>query len=171
MTSRWIELSDVAGATRACSNLQILFTSTLQFCGIEIVRPFREKMPNRCVAAGCLNVPDSFKSIGLHKFPEDNDSEKKRRRLWITFVWTKRAKWSPTDTSRLCSWHFKADDFESPFITIPGTVFVSRVILKKHAVPTIHSQKAEASDVDNDNSTDSRSNRQHRSVSKIVHIQ
>ena len=86
MTSRKIELSDVAGATHACSNLQILFTSTLQFCGIEIVRPFREKMPNRCVAAGCLNIPDSSQSIGLHKFPEDNDSEKKRRRLWITFA-------------------------------------------------------------------------------------
>ena len=168
MTSRRIESSDVGGVTRACSNLQILFTSTPQFCAIEIVRPFREKMPNRCVAAGCSNVPDSSKSIGLHKFPEDNDSEKKRRRLWIAFVRTKRAKWSPTDTSRLCSRHFKADDFESPFITIPGTAFVSRAILKKDAVPTIHSQKAEASNVDNDNNADSRSNRQHRSVSKIV---
>ena len=44
------------------------------------------------------------------------------------------------------------------------------MILKKDAVPTIYSQKAEASKVDNDNSADSRSNRQHRSVNKIVHI-
>ena len=156
MTSRRIESSDVAGVTLACSNLQILFTSTLQFCAIEIVNIFREKMPNRCVAASCSNVPDSSKSIGLHKFP--------------VFVRTKGPKWSPTHTSRLCSRHFKADDFESPFITIPGTALVSRMILKKDAVPTIHSQKAEASNADNDNSADSCSNRQHRSVSKIVHI-
>ena len=131
---------------------------------------FRDKMPYRCVAAGCSNVPDPSKSIGLHKFPEDNDSEKKRRRLWIAFVRTKRAKWSPTETSRLCSQHFKADDFESPFITIPGTAFASRAILKKDAVPTIHSQKAESTNVDIDNSGDSHSNRQHRSVSKIVQM-
>ncbi len=114
-------------------------------------------MPNRCVAAGCSNVPDPSKSIGLHKFPEDNDSEKKRRRLWIAFVQTKRAKWSPTDTSRLCSQHFK------------GTAFVSRAVLKKDAVPTIHSHKAELSNVDHD-IADSRLNREHRSVSKIEQI-
>ena len=87
---------------------------------------------------------------GLHKFREDNDSERKRRRLWIAFVRTKRAKWSPTDASRICSQHFKADDFESPFIEIPATAFVSRAVLKKDAVPSIHSQKAEPSNVDND---------------------
>ena len=129
----------------------------------------REKMPNRCVAAGCSNVPDPSKSIGLHKFPEDNDLEKKRRRLWVAFVRTKRAKWSPTATSRLCSQHFKADDFESPFITIPGTTFVSRAVLKKDAIPTIHSDKAEPSNVEHD-IVDSRSNREHRSVSKTVQI-
>ena len=58
-------------------------------------------MPNRCVAAGCSNVLDPFRSIGLHKFPEDNDPERKRRRLWIAFVRMKRAKWSPTDASHI----------------------------------------------------------------------
>ena len=38
---------------------------------------------------------------GLHKFPEDDDSGRKRRRLWIAFVLMKRAKWSPTDASRI----------------------------------------------------------------------
>ena len=156
----------VAGVTRVCNNLQILFASIPQFSDLSFLR---EKMPNRCVAAGCSNVPDPSKSIGLHKFPEDNDSEKKRRRLWIAFVQTKRAKWSPTDTSRLCSQHFKPDDFQSHFITIPGTAFVSRAVLKRDAVPTIHSHKAEPSNVDHD-IADSRSNREHRSVSKIVQI-
>jgi hypothetical protein len=36
-------------------------------------------MPNRCVAGGCSNIPDPSQNIGLHKFPEDNDLEKKRR--------------------------------------------------------------------------------------------
>ena len=84
---------------------------------------------------------------------------------------TKRAKWSPTDASRICSQHFKAGDFESPFITIPGTAFVSRAVLKKDAVPSIHSQKAEPSNVDNDiSSADLRSTRKHRNVSKIEQI-
>ena len=90
--------------------------------------------------------------IGLHKFPEDNDSERKKRRHWIAFVRTKGPKRSPTDASRICSQHFKADDFESRLITIPGTAFVSRAVLKKdaYAVPSIQSQKAEPSNVDND---------------------
>ena len=95
-------------------------------------------MPNRCVAGCCSNVPDPSQNIGLHKFPEDNDLEKKRRRLWVTFVQTKRAKWSPTANSRLCSQQFQTEDFESPFVTIPGTDFVSRSVLRKGAVPSIH---------------------------------
>ena len=83
MTSRKIGSSDVAGVTRVCNNLQILFASIPQFSDFGFLR---EKMPNRCVAAGCPNVPDPSKSIGLHKYPEDNDSERKRRRLWIAFV-------------------------------------------------------------------------------------
>ena len=119
-----------------------------------------ENMPNRCVAGGCSNVPDLSRNIGLHKFPGENDLEKNRRRLWVAFVRTKRAKWSPTATSRLCSQHFNADDFESPFITIPGTDFVSRTVLKKDAVPSIHHQKDPEPEM-----ADSRSTRKHRSVS------
>ena len=51
MTLRKVAASDVAGVTRVCNNLQILFTSTPQCCANETVCPFREKMPNRCVAA------------------------------------------------------------------------------------------------------------------------
>ena len=60
---------------------KFLFTSITAICRSCFFFLLREKMPNRCVAAGCSNVPDLSKSIGLHKFPEDNDSERKRRRL------------------------------------------------------------------------------------------
>ncbi|CAB3981011.1 Transposable element P transposase [Paramuricea clavata] len=95
-------------------------------------------MPNRCVDGGCSNVPDPSQNIGLHKFPEDNDLEKKRQRLWVAFVRTKCAKWSPTANFRLCSQHFQTEDFQSPFVTIPGTDFVSRSVLQKGAVSSIH---------------------------------
>ena len=108
MTSRRVESNDVAGVTRACSsNLQILFTSVPKFAAVEFFCVLREKMPNRCVAACRSNVSDPSKSIGLHEFSEDSDSERKRRRLWIAFVRMKRAKWSPTDASHICSQHFK----------------------------------------------------------------
>ena len=63
MTSRRVESSDVAGVTRACSNLQILFTSIPQFAAAEFFCLLQEKMPNRCVVAGCSNVPDLSKNI------------------------------------------------------------------------------------------------------------
>ena len=62
MTFRKIGPSDVAGVTRVCNNLQILFASIPQFSDFGFLR---EKMPNRCVAAGCPIVPDPSKSIGL----------------------------------------------------------------------------------------------------------
>ena len=50
--------------------------------------------------------------------------------------------------------------------------FVGRAVLKKDAVPFIHSQKAEPGNVDNViSSPDLRSTRQHRNVSKIEQIQ
>ena len=124
-------------------------------------------MPNRCVAGGCSNIPDPANNIGLHKFPEDNDVGKKRRRMWVAFVRTKRAKWSPTANSRLCSQHFRADDFESPFITIPGSAFASRAVLKNNAVPTIHktTNSEEQNQLVDINSRGPTSTRQHRRVS------
>ena len=73
-------------------------------------------MPNTCVAAGCSDFAEPSKSIGLETFSEDNEFKRNRRRLYIAFVRTKCAKWSPTATTRACSQHFKADGFESPFI-------------------------------------------------------
>ena len=149
------------------SHLQFVFTYTSLLFAIEISWYVVRKMPNRCVAGGCSNLPDPSQSIGLHKFPDDNDLDKKRRRLWVAFVRTKCAKWSPTANSRLCSEHFKSEYFESPFTTVPGTPFVSRALLKKDAVPTIHKTPLETSDCGKSqvDSADSISTRGHRRVS------
>ena len=56
-------------------------------------------MPDRCVVAGCYNVPNSEKGIALQKFPffgDDRNMAKARRKKWTEFVQLKCAKWSPT---------------------------------------------------------------------------
>ena len=55
-------------------------------------------MPSRCVVYGCSNLPDPEKGISLHKIPFYNDSRPeaiKRRKVWVDFVKSKRAKWEP----------------------------------------------------------------------------
>ena len=126
-------------------------------------------MPYRCVASGCSNVPDASKNIALHKFPSEfDDSEKKRRRLWVNFVCTKRAKWSPTANSRLCSKHFRVQDFDSPFLDFPGTLFSSRMILKGDSVPTIHAADQRATTKNNKEPCASSSTREHSRVSSTL---
>jgi len=78
-------------------------------------------MPFRCVVYGCSNVPNSEKNISLHSIPFESDSRpeaKKRRRQWIQFVSAKRAKWAPSKTSKVCSIHFKPDDFTVRFTSV-----------------------------------------------------
>lgn len=128
-------------------------------------------MPYRCVAGGCSNVPDASKNIALHKFPsESDDSEKKWWRLWVNFVCTKCAKWSPTANSRLCSKHFKPECFNSPFVDLPGTSFSSRLVLKGDAVPTIHAadQRSKTTKKNNKEPCASSSTREHRRVSSTL---
>ena len=43
----------------------------------------REEMHYTCVAAGCSDFADSSKSVGLHKFSEDNESKRDRQRLKV----------------------------------------------------------------------------------------
>lgn len=71
-------------------------------------------MPDRCVDAGCSNSPNSEKGISLHKIPfygDDRSEAKARRKKWTDFVQLKRAKWSPTASSAVCSCHFAPKDF------------------------------------------------------------
>ena len=74
---------------------------------------FDLKMPKRCVAAGCSNERN-LEGISLHKLPfcgDDWPEAKKRRKKWVDFVRLKRAKWEPSQSSVLCSEHFKREDF------------------------------------------------------------
>ncbi|KAK3711271.1 hypothetical protein QZH41_020521, partial [Actinostola sp. cb2023] len=110
-------------------------------------------MPYRCAVFGCSNVSDSKNSIALHKLPFEGDERpvaKKRRKQWIAFVNTKRAKWTPTTTSRVCSAHFKPEDFSLRFPSIPGestsTVsYMPRLLSDEIGVipiPTMHVQRS-----------------------------
>lgn len=62
------------------------------------------RMPRRCVYYGC-----STQDKDLFKWPRN----KAEARLWTAFVSVKRAQWSPSATSVLCSKHFHQDCFEN----------------------------------------------------------
>ena len=87
-------------------------------------------MPDRCVAGGCSNTPG--KNISLHKFPK----EPIINRQWVRFVQTKRAKWSETSSSKLCSAHFLATCFTNYGQALE---FGTKLMLHEKAVPTLHS--------------------------------
>ena len=81
-------------------------------------------MPDRCVVFGCSNRADAEKGIFLHRISFWNDEPpeaKRRRKIWVNFVATKRAKWTPSKFSAICSEHFVPDDFEKSLVEIPGT--------------------------------------------------
>ena len=76
------------------------------------------KMPARCVVAGCSNTPNSAKGITLHTIPyfgDDRPSAKSRRKQWIDFVKTKRANFTPSSSSAVCSMHFSPEDYTQRF--------------------------------------------------------
>ena len=127
-------------------------------------------MPFRCVAGNCSNLPNPSKNIILHKFcyeSENYPSGKKKRRVWLRFVQTKRAKWCPTENSRLYSENFRPVDCDNPFTVIPGTSFVNRAILNKEWVPATHKQRSqpESSASTSTAATATRTSREQRHVS------
>ena len=80
------------------------------------------------------------KNKSLHKFPDGSDdcpSEKKRRQAWVS------SKLCPTENSRLCSKHFRPENFENPFTAIPGTSFANHAVSKKDLVPSTHKQRSQ----------------------------
>ena len=71
-------------------------------------------MPKRCVAAGCSNVTNLKEGISLHKLPfydDDRPEAKRRRKKWVDFTRLKRMKWQASQSSVLCSEHFRREDF------------------------------------------------------------
>eukprot|EP00112_Aurelia_sp_Birch-Aquarium-sp1_P025355 Seg84.2 transcript_id=Seg84.2/GoldUCD/mRNA.D3Y31 product="hypothetical protein" protein_id=Seg84.2/GoldUCD/D3Y31 len=111
-------------------------------------------MPNRCVAGHCSNLPNVEQGIVLHAFPfygDERPTARRRRRQWVEFVKAKRARWEPTATSRLCSAHFKPEDFMRRFHNIEGQgqAVIPRLIRDEIGVvpvPTVHATPTNSND-------------------------
>lgn len=72
-------------------------------------------MPERCVVYGCSNLANSAKGISLYRIPyweDDRPLAKSRRKKWLDFIQRKRAQWTPSFGSVVCSEHFTEDCFE-----------------------------------------------------------
>ncbi|XP_049907519.1 THAP domain-containing protein 6-like [Epinephelus moara] len=66
-------------------------------------------MPHFCSAFGCTNersVKTKQKGITFHSFPKNTD----RRRAWVAAV--RRKDFVPSDSSVICSCHFRPEDFD-----------------------------------------------------------
>lgn len=82
-------------------------------------------MPNSCVVSECKNIPNLKEGISLYTIPfydDLNPEAKKRRKKWVDFVKSKRAKWNPSKGSVVCSNHFIPEDFTRMYATVQGQV-------------------------------------------------
>ena len=109
-------------------------------------KEFAAKMPTRWVAGGCSNTPDLENGTALHTIPYFGDNRpqvKKRPKKWVYFIKQKRAKWEPSKNLPICSVHFKPEDFQCLFASLPGQSTPSIPRLNRDdfgvvAFPTIH---------------------------------
>lgn len=94
-------------------------------------------MPTRC--SGCKNTY-GVEGVSFHFFPKCD----KMRRRWAAAM--KRANWTPTKSSRLCSAHFSPDSFEyNPLLAKSLNVERVSKVLKPDAVPTVFDFKTKPS--------------------------
>ena len=77
-------------------------------------------MPPRCVIYDCSNT------ILSPIWGDNTPVAIKRGRVWITFVNTERAKWTPSRSSVICSNHSSKDCFEYGSETV-GTYKVPKL--------------------------------------------
>ena len=80
-------------------------------------------MPDACVVFGCSRTADPRRGIGLHRIPFFGDPREegiKRRQKWVNFV-----------HSKICSLHFKREDFTRMFTLLPGQKIPSSPRLKE----------------------------------------
>ena len=93
-------------------------------------------MPNLCLAPKCINGLSSTKkcaSVSLHKFPLNNSDLLQQ---WLHRIHRRDLK--PTRNSRICSLHFREEDFLQNSIDAKGRTFLLRkAILKPDALPSI----------------------------------
>ena len=102
-------------------------------------------MPHRCVCANCGNVKDVARNISLHTVPyygDERPEQKRRRKRWVDFVKLKRAHWEPSKTSKVCSVHFKEEDFMRVFPNVNEKDSTNRWLRRDElgvcAFPSIH---------------------------------
>ena len=72
-------------------------------------------MTKRCLIYGCSNTVDKKNGIFISEIPfwgSNTPVPAKRRKKWENFVRRKRAKWTPTQHSVVCSKHFTKGCFE-----------------------------------------------------------
>ena len=113
-------------------------------------------MPDRCVVYDCNNTADPENEIGLHKIPvfgDDRNECRRRRKKWIDFVLRRRAHWKPTKHSKICSLHFRREDFSRMFTALSGQEKPSspRFMaddLGPCVFPTIQTNKSEFGQID-----------------------
>jgi hypothetical protein len=102
-------------------------------------------MPFYCVAANCKNKASLKDGISLHTIPYFNDERaeaKRRRKIWVDFIAAKRV-FVPSKSSTICSAHFKPEDYERRFSSLPGLPKPNYPKLKTDELgicvfPTIH---------------------------------
>ena len=121
---------------------------SLVCCGekVSYLKVKLPEMPSRCVVGGCSNTPDLERGIAPHTIPfhrYERPMAKKRRKRWVDFIKTKRAKWEPSKTSAICSAHFLPGDFQRLFSNLPGQTKaviprLNRDDLGVTVFPTIH---------------------------------
>lgn len=93
-------------------------------------------MPTSCSVYGCSNRFSKEKKIQFFTFPFKN---KDRLEAWITAV--HRKDWKPSKASRICSAHFKPQDF----LHRPGTALYPYIRRLKHdAIPSVFSNYPES---------------------------
>ncbi|XP_065307556.2 THAP domain-containing protein 1 A-like isoform X2 [Dermacentor albipictus] len=96
-------------------------------------------MCTTCSAVGCRNMPP-MPGVSFHTFPKCP----KLRRLWVLAM--KRDCWQPTPSSRLCSAHFRDEDYvHDPSIALRMGFQPFTKLLKPGAVPSVfdHNRKKE----------------------------
>ena len=110
----------------------------------------------RCVVQDCSNESDASTGISLHVTP----TNKQTRASWVRFVQTKRTNFNLPDETcfMVCFEHFTAGCFQRAYHTKGDTRR-----LNSGALPTVWKAKSKLS-------VDEFSPRQHRKVSKYMHI-
>ena len=87
-------------------------------------------MVHSCVVYGCSNTPSN--KLTLHSFPKDASLLKQ----WETFVNNTRVWGKSTPSSKICSHHFKPEDFENYVRVSLGGATMLR--LRHGAIPSIY---------------------------------